>query len=141
MITVARIIPAKRSILNDAVKAASLKANKDPRNIDDRGYIDYFYLEPNGAMANAELVVDFGQISALPSSEYGRLLSKKVLQLADRDRLKFKIKLASYFGRLTDDEEASGMENPWDQEAEPARPDASPPVAQEDVPNSQSQLR
>ena len=113
-ITVARMIPIKASILNDAVKSASLKGNKDPRNIDDPGYIDYFYVEPHPAMGTMEWVVDFGQVSSLPGYEYRRLLARKVLQFDDRTRLKFKIKLASYVGRLTDEEAALGIENPWD---------------------------
>jgi hypothetical protein len=114
MVTVARLIPIKTSILRDPGKIASLRANKDPRNIADPGYIDYFYLEPHEALSSAELVVDFGQMSAVLGSEYTRLLSKKVLQLRDRDRVKFKIKLASYFGRLTDEESALNIENPWE---------------------------
>jgi hypothetical protein len=41
------------------------------------------------------------------------LLSRKILQLLDRERVKFKIKLAAYLGRLTDEEAAVGLENPW----------------------------
>lgn len=113
MVTVARLIPVKTSILNDAEKIGSLRANKDPRNAEDPGYIDYFYLEPNAALNNDQLVVDFGQVSALLGSEYNRLLARKVLQLEDRARMKFKVKLAAYFGRMTDEEYALNIENPW----------------------------
>lgn len=58
-------------------------------------------------------MVDFSQISSIPGSEYSNLISRKVLQLLDSERVKFKIKLAAYVGRLTDEEATAGLENPW----------------------------
>ena len=46
MIAVARLVPVKPSIIKDSEKLASLRANKDPRNPEDSGYLDYFYLRP-----------------------------------------------------------------------------------------------
>jgi hypothetical protein len=83
------------SAFNHAQKLASLRGNKDPRDSRDQGYIDYFYLEPHGSFRGVENVVDFSQVSSIPGTEYPSLLSRKVLQLLDRERVKFKIKLAA----------------------------------------------
>jgi hypothetical protein len=113
MITVARIVPVKPSIIGNAQKLASLRGNKDPRKRPDPGYLDYFHLESHESLGGIETLVDFSQISSIPGSEYSALLKRKVLQLADRERVKFKIKLAAYIGRLTDEEDAANLENPW----------------------------
>lgn len=113
-IPVARLVPVKPSISNDEARIASLRGNKDPRNTDNPGYIDYFYLAAHEQLNNMEWVVDYCQISSVPSTEYAALLRRKVLQLSDRDRVKFKIKLAAFMGgRLTDEELRQGLENPW----------------------------
>ena len=72
-----------------------------------------YYLVPHVSLGGNESVVDFSQISAIPTSEYSQLINRRVLQLLDRERVKFKIKLAAYLGRLSDDEAASGLQNPW----------------------------
>jgi hypothetical protein len=113
MIALARIVPMKASIIGHAQKLASLRGNKDPRDPHDHGYLDYFYLAEDQSLGGIESVVDFSQVSSIPGSEYSSLLSRKVLQLLDRDRVKFKIKLAAYVGRLTDEESTAGLENPW----------------------------
>jgi hypothetical protein len=113
MISVARLVPVKTSIIRDAEKLASLRANKDPRNPADSGFIDYFYFAPHKVMGAAEWVADFSQVTSIAGTEYQYLLSRKVVQLANRDRVKFKIKLAAYLGRLTDEEHQLGLEDPW----------------------------
>ena len=50
---------------------------------------------------------------SVPSSEIARLLGKKLLQLDDRSRVKFKLKLGASFGRLTAEEERAGLTDPW----------------------------
>jgi hypothetical protein len=112
-VAVARIVPVKKTISSDSQKLASLKANKDPRLTNDPGYMDYFYLEPHPLLADSAWVVDFAQIASFASSELETLLGRKVLQLQDRERVKFKHKLVAYLGRLTDEEEKSGLADPW----------------------------
>jgi len=109
----ARIVPVKESTLRDAEKFASLRANKDPRNPDDPGYLGYFYLEPHPSLGGMSGIVDFAQTASIPGGEYEALLHRRVLQLSDRERVKFKIKLAVFHGRLTDEEVTAGLENPW----------------------------
>jgi len=113
MIALARIMPVKASTAQNAQKLASLRGNKDPRSPQDPGYLDYFYLEAHESLGGIENVVDFSQVSSIPGSEYSSLINRRVLQLADRERVKFKIKLAAYLGRLTNEEVDAGLENPW----------------------------
>ena len=48
------------------------------------------------------------------------MLRKKILQIDDRTRVKFKIKLAFTLGRTNDDED--GLENPWQEPPQEERP-------------------
>jgi hypothetical protein len=123
-VALARLRPVSNDIRNDAVRFASLRSNKDPRDPDNAGYIDYFYLEPHGCLEGSDWNVQFNQIVTLPTSDINLLLRKKVIQLDDRTRMKFKIKLAFTFGRANDDELDAGLENPW---IEPLEPSAAPP--------------
>jgi hypothetical protein len=123
-VTLARLRPISNDIRNDAVRFASLQSNKDPRDIDNAGYIDYFYLDPHAQLEGSDWNVQFNQAVTLPTSDIDLLLRKKVLQLDDRTRVKFKIKLAFSLGRPNDDELDAGLENPW----------AEPPADQPQVP-------
>lgn len=123
MICLARLRPISNDIKKDPVRLASLKGNKDPRDQEDHGYIDYFYLPEHALLQNQDWNVEYAQMVSIPASDINLLLAKKVLQIDDRTRVKFKIKLAFTLGRTNGEEEAAGLENPW-QEPEPAQPPA-----------------
>jgi len=124
MVTLARLRPISNEISGDPVKLASLKANKDPRrDPNDPGYLDYFYLEPDELLENKDWNVEYAQVVSIPASDVDLLLKKKILQLDDRTRVKFKIKLAFTQSRMNDEEEQAGLEDPW-QEAPPVPPPA-----------------
>ncbi len=110
--TVARLITVKQSIIEDPEKLASLRANKDPRGATP-GFIDYFYIAPHERLENKEWMVDFNQVASIPNSEFPDILKHKTLQMDDRSRVKFKIKLATYLGRITDEEAQAGLQEPW----------------------------
>ena len=105
--------PISSDTRNDPDRFASLKANRDPRDTENPGYIDYFYLEPRALLEGTDWNVHFNQVVTLPTIDIALLLRKKVLQIDDRTRVKFKIKLAYTLGRINDDEIAAGLENPW----------------------------
>jgi hypothetical protein len=115
-IPLARLHPIG-DIQTDPARLASLKANKDPRNEEDPGYIDFFYLEKHVSLQNKEWKVHFNQITSVPTIDLSRLLSRKILQLDDRNRVKFKIKLGFTYARVNKEEIAEGLENPWEQQA------------------------
>ena len=109
----ARLIPIPKQIATDPQRLASLKSNKDPRVGSDPGYINLFYLEPSPALNGKEWVVDFNQTICIPGKEFPAVLQNKKLQMEDEWRVKFKIKLAMSLARLTSDERAAGLDNPW----------------------------
>jgi hypothetical protein len=112
-ITLARLRPVSADIRHDPIRFASLSSNKDPRDPVDPGYIDYFYLQSHTLLQNQDWNVEYSQCLSIPSSDINILLRKKTLQLNDRTRVKFKIKLAFTLGRLNNDEAQAGLENPW----------------------------
>jgi len=127
-VTLARLRTIGADVRNSVERFNSLKANKDPRDPNDPGYIDYFYLEQHALLQNLDWSVAFGLTVTLPTADIALLLRKKILQLDDRTRMKFKIKLAFTLGRSNDDEINAGLENPW----AVAATDAAPaPVAPE----------
>lgn len=111
--TVGRLIPIPKSILGDPQRLESLRANKDPRNPADPGFINFFYFPSHEHLGNSEWVVDYNQVISIPSTEYPSVLSQKILQMKDSWRVKFKIKLAVSYARLTDQERVDVLENPW----------------------------
>jgi hypothetical protein len=117
--TLARLHPIPENLRNSAELFNSLKANKDPRDPNDPGYIDFFYLEPHELLQGRDWRVHYNQVTTLPTSTIGMfLLRKKILQLDDRTRMKFKIKLGFTLMRVNEEERRLGLEDPW-QEAGP----------------------
>jgi len=112
-ITLARLRPISDELRNDPERFASLASNRDPRDPENPGYKDYFYLEPHALLEGRDWNVHFNQVVTVPTSDVDRLLERKLLQLDDRTRVKFKTKLAFSLGRINDDEVNAGLENPW----------------------------
>lgn len=116
MLNVARLIPIKPSIQDNAEKLDRLKANGNPAGQDTRHYLEYFYIEPNERLGglDSKWMVDFSQLASFPKSEYSEVLKLKTLQMDDLSRVKFKIRAGYYVGRPTD-EEADGhlFDDPW----------------------------
>jgi len=70
-------------------------------------------LQEDPALRNVDWRVHFNQVVSIPNSEVQFLLQRKILQLNDRTRMRFKIKLAFTTGRSNSDEIKAGLENPW----------------------------
>ena len=75
--------------------------------------MDFFYLEPHEKLLNQEWRIHFNQIVFLPADDVTSLLGRKILQLDDRTRAKLKIKLGTKFMRMTVEELAAGLNQPW----------------------------
>jgi hypothetical protein len=112
-ILLARLQPIPIDIRKSQPNFDSLSANKDPRNKDDAGYMDFFYLENHTALLNQDWRIHLNQIVCLPTTDVTALVGKKILQLDDRTRAKYKIKLGTKFMRLTQEELAAGLNEPW----------------------------
>lgn len=118
-VILARLRPIGNDLRNDPERFASLRANKNPANTEDPGYIDFFYLEPHERLEGQDWNVHFNQTVSLPTTDIAMLLRKKVIQLDDRTRVKFKLKLAATLGRINDDEFAAGIDAPWEEPPAP----------------------
>jgi hypothetical protein len=99
MVSLGRLRPVSPDIRRDPERFASLQGNNDPRDQRDAGYISYFYLEPHALLQNQDWIVQFDQTVDIPSTDIALLLRKKIIQLDDRTRVKFKIKLGVTFLR------------------------------------------
>src|SRR5258708_32975629 len=64
-ITVCRIIPVKKTILEDPERLRSLRENRDPRVdvVDVRSYKNYFGIGTGNGLSEAEWMVDFAQMA------------------------------------------------------------------------------
>jgi hypothetical protein len=114
-IVLARLRPIPDAIRNNPENFNSLVANKDPRDRTNAGYLDYFYMEPHELLAQQDWRVQFNLVVCIPTSgNIDLMLRKKILQLDDRTRMKFKIKLGFTYMRPNDDELGAGLENPWE---------------------------
>ena len=122
MISLARLRPISPDIRRDADRFGSLRANKDPRDQVDAGYISHFYLESHELLQGQDWTVQYDQVVGIPATDIDLLLRKKIIQLDDCTRVKFKIKLGVTFLRINSEEIAAGLENPWQD---------SPPQTQE----------
>ena len=121
--TLARIHPIPQGLRSNGDNFESLRANKDPRDPENPGYIDYFYLAPHPLLNGTDWRVHFNQVTTLPTAAIPTvLMRKKILQLDDRTRAKFKIKLGFTYARMNDEELNAGLENPWVAANGPATP-------------------
>jgi hypothetical protein len=117
-IALARLVPVPSGPAKDPEKLASLQANKYPLNPEDPGYINYFYLPQDERLDGKDWVIDYGQVLSIPSAEFPGILDRKILQMTDDARIRFKIKLGASFGRSTQEEEQAG--HPWLADQPPA---------------------
>lgn len=85
------------SVRNSSEKLNELQSNRL------ESFINFFYVFEKQPLLQ-DYVVDFNQIVSLPRSEFDFALSRKVLQMTDKSRISFKLKLSSHFGRPTQEE-------------------------------------
>lgn len=109
-IGLARLTPISQGILDDTVQLSNLRSNADPR-IPGTGFLNLFHIAAHESLDGQEWMVDFGQLFSIPSSEFPAILKRKLLQMDDDTRIRFKIRLSSSFARFTEEELASG--HPW----------------------------
>ena len=67
-----------------------------------------YYIPKYSPLAD-EYVADFTWLLTIPPDDYRLALDGKILQMADIERVKFKLKLAHFFGRATDEERTAGI--------------------------------
>ncbi len=70
-----------------------------------------FHVPAHAALNNAEWAIDYSQVLCVPAPDLSVVVRRKLLQMTDEARIKFKIKLSYFYGRLTDEEIA--MDHEW----------------------------
>jgi hypothetical protein len=85
-------------------------------NIDPWGpenaHFQFFYFGPIDGL-EGEHLADFGLLSSFGWPDYDLILNKKVHQLDDLNRNKFRVKVGAFFGRPTDEDFTAGLGNPY----------------------------
>jgi hypothetical protein len=71
-------------------------------------YISSFFIAQKFPIKK-DYLVDFNQIVSFPRTQYDFLLKNKILQMNDKTRIQFKLKLISHFGRATQEERDAGI--------------------------------
>lgn len=117
-ISVCRLVPLTLAMKASADKLKMIRSNPDIRK--ENAYKNYFYYgAPAEVGGHEELMADFNQTACIPSREFPELMSAKVLQLDDRTRMKFKLRLGFFHASPTDEEIALGIEkDPWSEPGE-----------------------
>lgn len=110
-ITFARLMPVDPNLRKDEYLWERIKANGDPRT--EPHALRYFYISPDERLENKEWLVDFSQILSLPKPAFKEALKRKILQMDDRTRVKFKIRAGWYIARLNEEEKQAGLDKPW----------------------------
>jgi hypothetical protein len=105
----ARLTRVPSGIVNDPERYEKLRLNTDPRK--EPEFLNFFYVPPRPALDDTDWIVNFSSVFCLPEKEYPAIMSRKILQMDDDHRIRFKVRLASSFGRFTPEEADSG--HPW----------------------------
>jgi hypothetical protein len=103
-----RIVTFERSRYKNA---EALVENIDPWG-PERPHFQFFYLGQIDGL-EGEYLADFGLLANLSWADYELILKKKVHQLDDLNRNKFRTKVGAFFGRPTDEDSAAGLANPY----------------------------
>jgi len=108
-IALARLVPLPDGVLTDAESLASLRENSNPFN-PGASYLGLFHVPAHARLNGEEWAIDYSQPFCIPAPELPAALKRKILQMTDESRIRFKIKLSVFYGRLTDEEIIMGHE-------------------------------
>lgn len=110
-----RVAQVPQSIINSP-GYANLRENANPYG-ESRPYFQFFYF---GALPGREglFFADYGQVMTVSWTDYRHVLKKKILELEDVERSKFRVKAGAHVGRPSNEEIAAGIADPWRQHEE-----------------------
>jgi hypothetical protein len=109
-IALARLVPIPNKVRNDAELVQSLRANANPSS-SEAAFLGLFHIPAHAALNNEEWAIGYSQVFCVPAPDLSVVVKRKLLQMTDESRVKFKIKLSYFYGRLTDEE--SVMNHEW----------------------------
>ncbi|MFY9225594.1 MAG: hypothetical protein WAQ98_23155 [Blastocatellia bacterium] len=93
----APLVEVPYPILTNLNKLEALQKNETT------SFVNRFYI-PKNEILPIDFIVDFAVLVSIPREEIDFVLSRKILEMTDESRLKFKAKLGLHFGRLTQEE-------------------------------------
>jgi hypothetical protein len=106
-----RLAPLPDSIRRRTDLYNILTENVDPYG-SSRPYFSLFHVGFHSRLG-AEYVADYGQPMTVRWGDYGAVLRRKVLEMDDISRAKFRVKAGAYLGRPTREEIDAGIADPW----------------------------
>lgn len=104
-----RLIPFERGRYKNV---DSLVGNIDPWGPENPHFQFFYYGRIDGL--DGEYLADFGLLTSLGWSDYDLILRKKVHQLDNLNRNKFRVKVGAFFGRPPDEDVQAGLANPYE---------------------------
>jgi hypothetical protein len=108
-IALARLVPLPDKVRSDAESLASLRDNTNPLS-PTASYLGLFHVPAHASLNGEEWAIDYSQPFCIPAAELPAALRRKLLQMTDESRIRFKLKLSFFYGRLTDEEASMGHE-------------------------------
>jgi hypothetical protein len=100
------------SIRGSPARYEVLKENPDPYG-ERPGYLAFFYIGEHPELGPGEYVADFSQVMTVLWKDYNEILNRKVLEMDDLLRARFRVKAGAFLGRPTKEESAAGIADPW----------------------------
>jgi hypothetical protein len=109
-IALARLVPLPDKVRGDAELLANLRSNSNPYG-PEAAFLGLFHVAAHPALKDEEWAIDYSQTFCLPASDLSVVVKRKLLQMTDDSRIRFKMKLSYFYGRLTEEEIA--MNHEW----------------------------
>ncbi|SRR6266403_2507569 len=104
-----RLIPFERERYRNV---DALINNIDPWGLENPHFQFFYFGEVRGL--EGVYLADFGLLTSFGWSDYELILRKKVHQMDDLNRNKFRVKVGAFSGRPTDEDTAAGLANPYE---------------------------
>lgn len=114
-----RLVEIPEGIRRNHDSLESLKLNVDPYG-GVRPFYQLFYIAHHPKLGR-DYVADYGQAMTIRWGDYARILRRKILQMDDLTRAKFRVKAGAFFGRATKEDADAGLADPWKPQPSPDR--------------------
>lgn len=106
-----RLIPLDRSRYRNV---EALVNNIDPWGTENPHFQFFYFGRIDGL--EGEYLADFALLTSFGWADYELMLGKKVHQLENVNRNKFRVKLGAFFGRPTEEDMQAGLSDPYEPE-------------------------
>jgi hypothetical protein len=104
-----RLVPVNHSRVKNL---EALINNIDPYG-EENPHFQFFYLGSINGL-DGEYMADYALLTSFGWNDYDLILKKKIHQLDDLNRNKFRVKAGAAFGRPADEDVGSGLANPYE---------------------------